>query len=193
MFDNTADANMRLSDSVIRLQGSPIYIHEAVRGPDREIQLVYTDLEGVGGRVGVHNEHLNYEPVPLGYVNIDGMSAYLQRIPARKWKQGLSRDNLQIKGILPDFIDTRALLTTSYLAATIQGTYPTFAEALTRVREGRDQHTAFHRKFSLHPDSETGLVWLHYAGDRHGWVEGSGAVVLGNRSQYLLQELENAL
>jgi hypothetical protein len=187
MFDNVRDANMRLQGTIVRYEGQPIQIHEVV-GVDAAIKLVVMGLvDEEVQRLGLDDPELNLDPVPLGYVNEGKGTSYVERIPIRKWKHGLHRENVHIRG---DMVELgRDVIRTRYMADTILGVFPTLPEALQSVVEGRRKETAFNRKFSLRMDEETGIVNLMYRTERVGFVM-DGKPQLGPKMQYLKEELE---
>lgn len=189
MYDNAHDANMRLSESVIMFNGRPVYIHNVRE--ERPLMVVFSYLSGDKGEIlkSIEDDRFSLTPVKLGYMNYQGKAVYTQRIPCRRWKQGLHRENFDVGE--QHHMD-RAILTTAEMEDTILNKYLSYKEALNQVATGECQSAAYHRSFCFSKCEETGLVWLSYRGERAGWVQ-DGRAVLGEHSQYLAEELEASL
>jgi len=90
---------------------------------------------------------LNLDPVPLGYVNFDGLAHYLTRAPMRRdWRQGLRMLNIMVpNGGQPRAIPYRTI------ANTIIGKYPTFNSALDKLNKttNSSRALAFCRDFAM--------------------------------------------
>jgi hypothetical protein len=197
-YDNVNDAQMRLGGTVIRYNGKPVYVIDVgdKKDPETFDTYIYLNItfpiDGVVDQVLIDDPLLDFSPVPVGYVNYNGGSAYVHRVPIRKWKQGLHRDNLNVEWDTYNGLGEDAdILVTSSLARSILNEYPAFDEAIERVRSKRDKSCAFNRKFSL-VRSDIGLLWLYYKGEQVGWIEGEQTFVLGNEHRYLQEELEAA-
>lgn len=194
MYDTLHDANMRLSDCVVMQGADPVYINE-VRGDDQDQVAVYTRLaDGVPGTLPLTRANFDITPVRTGYVNLRDTCVYVQRLPVRRWKQGLNRENSQTaplsreehRDIVMDVLNSREM------AATILNEYPAMPEALQAVQEGRSQCSAWHRHFAFARDRDVGLVWLYYRNDKIGWMQ-DGEPVLGAQYTYLNEELQGAM
>lgn len=134
-------ASQKLSGSIVRLDGRPIYIESVYEdgivsfstftGQNRQCQL---------------NE-LNLEPVPLGYINLRQNTVYGQRVPARYYIQGLRQNNFLTRGRSRLGSPIHRSLA---LYNTICGIYPSLADCFESLveREGC-QSKAFSRKFAL--------------------------------------------
>jgi hypothetical protein len=183
MYDNHHDAQMRLADCIITFDGRPVYIHHIRDEEDLPVVFSYLDTreEGV---VPIDDIRFNREPVHTGYVNYRGQVDYVQRAPCRRWKVGLNFENVQASN--PHVINTPEM------AKTILNEYPTFTETLDAVRTGRYQACAWTRRFALKREDDVGLVWLYYRNEKAGWVQ-DDTPVLGENSQYLAEELQEAL
>ena len=85
-------AGQKLSGSIVRLNGRPIYIER-----------VYSDgsvyaTNFMGHEVNCQLNELDLEPVPLGYINLKRDAIYGQRMPSRYYIQGLRNNNFTSLG-----------------------------------------------------------------------------------------------
>jgi len=187
MFELTQDGNMRLSDSIIRYQGKPIY----VEGVAEDRVVIGTYLDGSGSvRKTMDDRDWDPSPVPTGYVNREGRCYYVCRRPTRRWKQGLHRDNVEVYSY--EGSGSRGIINSAAFADTVLGNYPTLEEVLDNVRSRRWSSGAWTRKFALCREEQTGLLWLMHRNNKVGWVQ-DNSPVLGENAQYLVEELQEAV
>ena len=116
-------------------------------------------------------------PVPrLGMVNINGSVVIAKRIPIRRYKLGLSVENLDVQTIpgihYPDRGGDRSVrevvgLKSKALAQTIMGQFPSLTQALQKVSQFEGA-VAFDRQFCV--DSE---AYLYYKETRVGKHDGN--------------------
>jgi hypothetical protein len=164
-FYDIEQAQLYLSDSVVRYDGEPVYIrtvmeHEDADHKRRDYLVEFNNIE----HPNEHDaEHLsaagwNFEPVPLGMVNMfkDGVRRVVDvsRMPKRAWRVGLNSNNISTGPVgsfrLPNNFGVHSLLFSTELKQTIKGIYPTFKEAVGMVEdENEDQCVAFSRRFAV--------------------------------------------
>lgn len=170
-----AYANTRLADTVVRLEvdGTPIWVH--VVHDDGKV--VYQLLEG-GDDKFCHLDDIDTCPVPLGYVNTTKGCHFLERMPVRRYRQGLRRDNMILKNGL-----NAGVLAWKDIAKTIVGTFPTFKAAMETAKKIISP-VAWHRHWAIDGNGQ-----LHYKGNVVGVMQGR-AQVLGKKYQYLKEALE---
>lgn len=96
MYDNEHDANLYLTESIIRFQHDPVYITVARYKGDGKISLGFMRLlDGEKNEALITDVRFNFSPVPLGYAQDSlGRITYVARQPSRTWKQGLSDKNI---------------------------------------------------------------------------------------------------
>ena len=92
----------------------------------------------------------------LGYVNVHGSVVYCTRTPVRKYKVGLSKENVKILHTTYDYDDGAnaavnriASLKSVELGDCILGKYPTLQEAVAKIKEGVCNIVAFDRQFAI--------------------------------------------
>lgn len=186
-WESLRDANMRLSDTIVRHGNIPILIHEI----DEDRQVLARRLEDEEMfRFAYERDSVNTLPVSLGYTRCRGGNAYLQRSPARRYKQGLVLNRMMAvsKGRTRPMgaVGTPSL---KNLYKTIANQYVSFDEALRLVREGED--TAFHRKWLLRSrDGQN--VSVEYKGFKVGKVE-DGIILLDDKMSYLSETLSEVI
>lgn len=182
------DLQMRLSRSVVRYKGKPVFVDEVNCFDITECSLYVTRLEdSYTFTIKLPSEDLDVRPVPLGYININGRSLYAARKPHRRYKQGLCKESLTVHR--DRLLDLSRLLKSRELAQCIRGEYPTFQYALDSVQAGMDSR-AFSRRFSLLRDRRD-KVLLECRGETVGHYEDK--LILDDSYTYLREELEAAI
>lgn len=156
-------------NSVIRYKKEPVYVKDV---PDRGTLIVHP-LDGGKGKasyVDISDLELDFEPVPLGFVNHNKIAFFMSRTPSRQWCQGLSPKNVVTEAISKrrDAVvgDARALsqLTTKSLVSCIKGEYPKLDRALELLEEKHEsvaisRYFAIDQDFSIfHRTQEVGLL-----------------------------------
>lgn len=176
-------AQTRLADTVVRLEkdGIPIYIL-SIHPVNGEVQ--YQLLSGVdSNEISVcHLDDINTCPVPLGYTNTSNYGAlYLERMPVRRYRQGLRRDNMICKdGIRVDVISW------ANIDKTIRGDYPTLKEAYkSTASTGRSM--AWARNWAV---DGAGIL---YKSNKVGLFKAGLVPVLEKNFTYLKEALEEEL
>lgn len=182
MYDRLEEARMRLSSSLIRLDGEAFFIDRVYRtdyDPDDE-DLDHEEVEAetvgpgniyVSGTLTGYNSfvtdipldsaRLDFRPVPLGFRNQPRAElCYMQRQPYRSYKQGLTAHNY-------DANDARTpSFTSTDMAATIKGEYPCLTNILDLVEsEPRIYGNLYHpfaREWAIRVDATTGVVYVFY-------------------------------
>lgn len=185
-WDSLRDANMRLSDSIVRHGNLPVLIHEI--DEDRNVMARKLEDEEVF-QFKYTPESVNTLPVSLGYTQCRAGVLYLQRTPGRRYKQGLVMNRMMAtkngRSRPAGAVGTPSL---PHLYKTITNQYVSFEEALQAATEGED--TAFHRRWVLRNKEDRILV--EYKGFTAGHVEG-GEIVLSDRMSYLSEALQEVL
>lgn len=140
---------MMFDGVVLLLNGKPVHIHNVTE--DRYVN--YRDLLAKNmGVVSIEDANLEWSCLNTGNININGEVGFFHRLPVRRYKQGLHRDNIaiypEIRGEL--YNEIRAL--SSYAVGTcVLNIYPSFEKALIRVSKNKKE-VAFDRQFSVTRD-----------------------------------------
>ena len=142
-------------NSVVLLNGEPYYIvgfdaqwAECLNIKEQEFEtLDFTKISDI--------------KIPnTGYFNYRGVCCYISRFPCRKYKHGLSSENIRVMS--EDVIDHVALvkmkdckeqamwLKTKSLYNMYKKQYPTLSEAVQKVKENGVYSVAFDRQFAVH-------------------------------------------
>ncbi len=183
MYENGADAKQYLRNSIIRHKGEPVMMEdiEGVRGtPKLYLRSLKTrDVE----IVRIDSPEIDFSPVPLGYGEVEGEGTfYAARRPHRRWKQGLSQENLGMLGNSVG-IDLGRNRDLKALRNTILGKFKAFKLAAKEVGP-------FHREFSVYIVGR--VKHLEYKGRRVGSIN-DGRPSLEEKFNYLENLLEEAL
>lgn len=187
-------AALRLQETIIRYNNRAAHV-DMVRYRDDDgeyLQVEATDLLS-GTPISDHIDNFDLTPVKLGFVNLKrymdgatGYVAYTERKPMRQdWRQGLRRNNTVtswgVQGAW-DFKD---------LAKTINGEFPTVAEAMADVPPFDNMYMAWHRDFCVNGMGHIFYRWYGKVGeftDREG-VE----FVLDEKFYWIEESLKEAL
>lgn len=157
----------RYQGSVILNKGAPWYVIE-VRNPGDEVASLdglFCRDEKVRTRVKANSPDLFDRPFRLGYVNglnVEGKdlrgaervyvgASYAQRIPVRKWKQGLDSVNLKFLGAGMGRAGWERTVLTKGFDAMIRNDYPSYEEAIKNITDNRETvlEMAFDKRLSV--------------------------------------------
>lgn len=191
MYNNLHDAQMRLDGTIIRIGRWPIKVSgiDTRYGDNDEesMMLFYKFLKSNReDQTELIEENVNVEPVPLGYVNLDTESIYVQRIPDRRWKQGLCEDGLHAIGRAS--LIREVFRNGACLADTILNIYPSLEMALDTIQHPQAISIAFSRKFGL-LKGRRGPLKLMNIGREVGTIE-NNVPVLSSAFNHLAELLE---
>jgi len=177
--DDWEYADTRLSDTVVTHNGKPLHIMAIT---DRMTAVALCLV--TGDDVEVNAIELDLTPVKLGYCNYNKKVFYVCRVPVRRYKQGLRRENMSCVSLtgLP------SMLSYQYLVNTIMDVFPTFGKCLASVGNNRISSMAWHRDWAM----DSNLDVYYRGNDRVGHVEG-GVVVLGKQFTYLKEALSEVV
>lgn len=150
MFDGTLSIH----------KNKPYYVHKVNNGFIARCTNLLTQREEL---LPIHEENFGPPTQRLGYVNVHNNVAYCTRTPIRRYKAGLSTDNLQVRTFHGKYDDGTAVAKVHVagmrgveLADCILGKYPTISEAYTSIKDGGAFAVAFDRQFAICKD---GYVW----------------------------------
>lgn len=172
-------AHSRLTETIVRLRGEPIFIHKVTMG----MNVQYNLLNAEGGLLVCKADELDLRPVPLGYCNYNKHASYLTRIPMRRdWRQGLRRGNFASMGFV-----AAERIPYDALRQVIIGDYPTFANALEAVK--KINSIAWHRHWAV---GRHGAL-LHKGTEHPVGMIKDGVPELDTRYTYLAEALKESL
>ena len=113
-------ARERLSQTLVCLNdGTPAYIKNVME----DGKVYYSLLTDLDGEKEGKLSDIDLTPIKLGWVNTNRGIAYTTRVPARKWKQGLSMD---IFYIVYRGDKVNLAFPSSYLIDTVKNNYPSY-------------------------------------------------------------------
>lgn len=160
--DDFEYANAKLSDSIVQLDGEPVYVDNVSREG-------HCNVRKLGDQnyflVGLNN--LDLTPVPLGNINhSSGQADYLARLPVRNWKQGLRMSNLYA---IQDPRTARNLrIDSPSFINCILGNYPSLAKCIELLINDERSSVAFSRQFALTSFSKKGVSSILFKGREVG-------------------------
>lgn len=176
--DDHEYANSRLAETIVRLNGEPVYIINVSRG----MKANCTRLDNDEAFVCDANE-LDLHPVPLGYCNYNKYACYLSRIPMRRdWRQGLRKGNyISLSGADASRIPYDAV------RKVIIGEFPTYKACLEAVKKLKS--IAWHRHWAIDAHGQL----LYKGGERPVGIIKDGLPELFSRYMYLTEALKESL
>lgn len=181
------DMNMRLADSLVMHGGRPFYVKEYMYG-DNALYGYYTDKDRNEDKlIKLPNRYLDIRPPRLGYMNTRRNSYYVSRVPVRRYKQGLNRQNIAVGALnIEPGLNRGDTIRCVELARCILNKYPSLDECLEKLQDGRNA-CAFHRHWAITAGGE-----LHYRGNPVGAYQ-KGNLKLTEDYCYLQEAAEEAL
>lgn len=180
MWDNVRDAGNNLGGTIIRYDGELVYVSD-VYGEDNDIRMNINNLlNNSTSEVHLNDPLLNFKPVPLGYAFYNGHAVFLARVPKRRWKTGLDRNNVvmidQEFTMRPFSLNSR---THEALDRCVKGLYDTVESAKKKLATGDIRSIPVSRHFALsHMDASR----LLYMGTTVGTMEDNRPVFTENFS-----------
>lgn len=182
--EDYAYLNSRLRDSVVKLNGKPIYIHVV-----KASGLVhYNDYEDMNKEKDCMADDLDLSHFRLGYANSKyGETSFVSRMPNRQWRQGLTYSNCLYHGKGGvQFMDK------SFLKM-LNKKYPKLDYAYELVSNGDCGTVAITPEFALKGKNAT----LQFRGVDVGKTmfagEGYVNLILNDKHQFLQEVLEGNL
>lgn len=178
-YTNHQYAAGRLEGTIVsNTDGDPIYVEEVKAHYYLVRKLL--DLKLYEAKP----EEIDLTPVKLGWYNTDDTAYYITRVPCRKWKQGLSGENIAIDGCYKNKPIPFNLINPN-LHYTIRGIYPSYDRVVHDLKKLPNlKKRAFHRQWAVDKD---GLLWYS------GWIVGSivhDIPQLTKQNQYLKDVFE---
>ena len=175
-YENAADANQQLGQSVIMFDGNPVWVHEVRSLSSGSIVAVCYPMLAMKDMmtIPINDPRLDARDLGnrLGYVNTfqHTGAVFCSRIPARQFKQGLSKNNVAIGSRDgPRIFGFETLRGLSGFTDCLRGHYPSIQEAKDRLtKEPEIPSIAFHKYFALQHD-ELGFFVVMYRGERVAW------------------------
>lgn len=162
-------ASERLTGSVVQsIDATPILIRD-IAGQNVTI----SKLSDIDTYYTIQLSDIDLTPVKLGWINYKNGLAYVTRIPTRKWKQGLTSENLHIVYVDPG-ISVRTA--TKEMGKTILGDYPSFQKVFQAYTENTKK--AFSRNWAFNSS------FVMYNGRKVGIVQ-DGEILLYKKDYYL--------
>lgn len=186
LYGSVADANLRLSGTIIRLKKEPIYVEKFYEDGSFAYRLLNKMNKSLG-RVDELEGQLDLTPVPLGYCNSNKTSHYLARIPNRRVKQGTCDENVVCK-------PGHRILSFNFksLHNMIQGNYPTLDAILLKFQEDPElSQMAFSRRFAVYRIGDSRV--LMYKGYDVGTILPNREINLYDGYKYLTELLNKSL
>lgn len=189
-YESEADVKTRLYNTVVVHNKRPCL----VVGVEDKNTVVVQDLETERhSNAKVAELDLDPSHAPLGYV-MHGAEVYIaMRKPTRRYKQGLSGENLVVRPVLEDGREGRLgrlHFASKAIGKTMLGEFPDVGTAFQKARSGEARIVPFHRDWAVGThDYELSLV---FRGEVVGYVLDESVKLLPERF-YLKESLEVAL
>lgn len=155
-FYDTDHCYQQLHASVIRLAGFPVTVVGADAGKKKGVFLLKVNemgdrWDGVSKFVSSDDADVDMTPIPLGMTASNGHAEYLSRMPVRKWKLGLSIQNLKIAKVDSEaeyLYSKQNIIHSQLMLDTVVGNYMAFEEAMKKASRS-NKAFAFSRRFAI--------------------------------------------
>lgn len=176
-------AAQRLNQSVVMKDGLPVFIHNI----DGKGLVVYEICGYHTGKQIARLEDFDLTPLQLGYINTDNKALYLQRIPHRKYRQGLAQQNLYCVGNKISVFD-RALVNL------VGNRYPKVSFILEELFNENIKSRAFSKKWAIGRGRDRDFYNLLYKDRLSGTVSVKDeSFKLTDSHKFLKESLEEVL
>lgn len=143
-YDSVHDAGLYLTGTVVKYQGKAAYVAEILNNMTAEVYV------GQNGRMTmIPVNELDLTPIKLGYVinQKSGNAIYVERKPARQWRQGISTGVCGIRSPKAgDYLDLN--IGGSTVNKLVAGRYPTIFKAL-RVAKKKRKEIPFSKNMAI--------------------------------------------
>lgn len=191
-YESTRDVELRLRHSVVMYQGRPVMVMNV---EDINSVIVEDILEGEAKRVKVSDLDLQPASAPLGYVLAGDNVFMAMRKPVRKFKQGLTQENMIVRPVSfkrrDEPLRGRGVhFGSKEVAKTMIGDFPDIGKAFQDVRSGRMSIVPFSRDWAV-ADVEDDLS-IVFRGEVVGYATDNSVKLLPERF-YLKESLEICL
>lgn len=170
MFDNAADANSYLRNTICYWGPDPIYIDHVDEGFQAHYYLLPTSGDQMLSVGDVRDPMFNCRRFNIGYMNSATQSKvfHVTRIPARQMQQGLCDNNLRFVGAVDPFggmYGVRRARKDPGFAAMLRGEYPELQQVKLMLADPKVKSMAVSPCLSLkrHPQFNN-LHFLEYKG-----------------------------
>lgn len=134
-YDSAHDANMRLAKTIIRFNGSPVFVKECL--PDMWVVCWDTIENSTDFMVHCNDKRLDISSPPLGFINYNSSAIYSMRNATRSQKQGIDATRL---AYLDVYNGPRAFNASGDLlmqiGCAIRSEYPDFLEGMHGAKRG---------------------------------------------------------
>jgi hypothetical protein len=138
--------------SIITYKNKPVYVVDVARDGEVEIFDISTQR---GSFVPFSLKEFKPLNRRLGFVNSRGSAVYVARLPVRKYKVGISQENVKVSTLnayypqgKPETRDHVKQLRSPEVYDALMDKYPSFKEALAYVRK-REGAMAFDKQFAV--------------------------------------------
>lgn len=201
MYDTVEQVNMRLVNSVIMVDGQPVYVHGCSQdfSIERDVSCIsihYFRSDGSEGSCFVDSQDIDVRNLRLGYVNTRQHTYYLARTPGRQQSQGLTRRNTYTYVTGQD--EPSANMFDEFrrhgsLYRMLSNEYPTIEQCAAKLNDYNSGVTsiAFHKHFALVRNDNFDFLELHFKNERIGYGDLNN-FTLPSRYSYLTEKIQQS-
>lgn len=202
-FADAEQAVLRLTGAVILFEGEPYYVNNIANQrtgiPVASMWKLPFNLNNPPA--GFVEKPLNdagfgkFQPINPGMINffegcpftgrVSSHASFLDRVPVRRTKQGLARENTQIKNPR-DEMDFRGLLSSESFCDMVKDEYPDYSEAISSLV--MDSSIAVTKKYSIGVTSK-GAPTVMKETKPVGLFRGDNEIFLYPKFMYLREEI----
>lgn len=188
LYESARDVELRLRNSLVMYNQRPVQVNNVISKTAVEVEDILTrDVSAAK----VRDLDLDPSHAKLGYV-ITTRGVYMaSRKPVRRFKQGLTNENMVVRGVMEKRGRERDISFNSRaVAKTILGEFPDCGTAFQQVRKGESKIVPFSRDWAV--AEQDGDLCLVYRGNVVGYAD-DGCAKLLPECFYLKEGLELCL
>lgn len=203
-FTDIEQATLRLTGSVILFDNEPHYVYEIREAsdgiPTAKMFKCPVNVSNLTASALIQKKLSDpgfgkFRPISPGFVNffegcpftgrVSYHASFLDRVPVRRTKQGLSRENTQVLNP-KDSMDFRGLLSSQSFCDMVANKYPEYGDAVEALVT--DSSIAVSRRFAVGLLG-TGQPTLFKQDEQVGMFRGKDEVLLYPKFKYLREEI----
>lgn len=218
-YETHEEVKARLEQTVVMYDNEPVYIAQVLMPKDEDgkeiARVIYRPLPlGIGagkapepkfddnGRLlpqekGVRkylsSRKFDLTPFKMGYMNWKGNAVYVERVPMRQYKQGLSAGTTMfndIYGYRYDGINFNHAIASPAFVDMVKGKYPTFKDAGAMIND-KTKSVAISRNFAFVIDTDLEALFLYHNNVKCGFAfKGDANLRIAPKFHFLKEEME---
>lgn len=171
----------RIAGTYVRYNGDLVYVDTVQSNGS----VVFRRDDGNTHSRDFKDRGFDFSSPRLGLMNVRGTVVNVERVPYRRWRQGVDTRGLRMTSITGAEIPDYRLQDLDRL---VKGEYVPYSEALRQVTSGSVRASAFCREYCIARESSRDT--LYRKTEAVGWING-GVLQLSPMYEHLREELQS--